>query len=871
MKFNSEKVRNIVYLRSDFTDIDGIDRYGRYVYDVSYWANIPRAIKNSAILVKISVYDSNPIISSNIFENVTTAAEAVKSLKEYDTTLKNRIRTARSKPIAVKYSDISSNINNEIAKKIKKDPDNAEKYLGLQRQILAVPSANLEKGNPDSQANLSISKVEPPTRGDRTMRRAALKSILSNATCPSAVGEASFPINSLMSSLQGTNRKYTRRRHMRNNRRKRTLKGWVRGNRRSMIQSHGNKSIKSNMWGSYLRRSLRKKSYKRAPSISLLPSKTQVTTRLVSKRWAEITEEIRLPSKSIKGLKNLHFLIELYNSEGDVLDVKHRIVNHDAEIEEFLTPDYAPRMIARSSSVGKNVVYLRQVDRVATEVWLYRKYLNPDSPNYARKYELIRKIRLTKKDRSKRVVDWINNSSPCIYRAIPVGPRKRVSSAFRNAVAKPRRHRSLGKKSVEELTHVSIFAQTQGDKVIVRVSNIPEGPIALYIRADDLSSKPTTRRFDDSSRVVGSEPEDQTQVINSDTVDLEFEDTSVRHGHIYEYRCVMVYPNGNEVQSKITEIHEFYKEVSEEERIVVNLTGLTIQADDTGNASVSFNIEPSFTDTGMETIIGALESAGAEKSFISEVQSDREKLNNLVAFLVQRQDSVSGETETFGVLSTGEFADDVTSRRYTGVSSLQAGRTYRYIVRVLMRSAETLFDTALSDDIDATTAKRYQKKISKFMNPSTLRNGTLPSTGQSFGVNPRSRMKSQDKFIEGRTGIESAIDASIPDFKPEIDKVNARRLGTNKTLLMWSITGDQDDIDHFIVMARFQGVKSTVGTTHNLSYSGRYYFWDKELSGEPGTIEYSIIPVLADYTYGTEVAAEDITLETSEPSFVVGT
>ena len=88
---------------------------------------------------------------------------------------------------------------------------------------------------------------------------------------------------------------------------------------------------------------------------------------------------------------------------------------------------------------------------------------------------------------------------------------------------------------------------------------------------------------------------------------------------------------------------------------------------------------------------------------------------------------------------------------------------------------------------------------------------------------------------------------------------------------MWSITGDQDDLDHFIVMARFQGVKSTVGTVHNMSWSGRYYFFDRELSGEPGTIEYSVIPVLADYTYGTEVTAEEITLETSEPSFVVGT
>lgn len=871
MKFNSEKVRNIVYLKSDFTDIDGIDRYGRFVYDVSYWANIPRAIKNNSVLIKISVYDSNPIISSNMFENVETAQEAVQSLKEYETTLKNKVHSARARPIAVKFSDISSNINNEIAKKIAKDPDNADRYLGLQRQILAVPTAKLDSTTADSMACLSVSKVEGPSKRDRSIRRAALKSILSNGTDPSSVGEASFPMNSFSSSLQGLNGKYSQRKNLRNARKKRRLAGWTVGSRRSLVQSHGNKKIKSTMWGRYLRKSLRRQSYKNASSVSLLPSKTQVTTRLVSKRWAEITEEIRLPSRAIKGLQKLHFLIELYNASGDILDVKHRVVDHDAEVEEFLTPDYAPRVFARSASVGRNIVYVRQVDRVATEVWLYRKYLNPDSPKYARKYELIRKIPLTKKDRYKRINDWINNSSTCIYRAIPVGPRQRVAHVFRNAVARPRRHHSLGKRSVEELTHVSIFAQTQGDHVVVRVSNIPEGPVALYITAADLSSKPTTRRFNDTTRIVGSEPADQTQVINSDTSDLVFQDPAVQHGRIYEYRCVMIYPNGSEVQSKVTEIHEFYKEVTEEERIVVQLTGLSIQADDSGSASVTFNIEPSFTDTGMETIVGALEAAGAEKNFISELQSDRSKLNNLIAFLVQRQDSVSGETETFGVISSGEFVDDATSRRYTGVSSLEAGRSYRYIVRVLMRSAETLFDTALSDDIDVATAKRYQKKISKFMNPSTLRNGTLPSTGQSFGINPRSRMKSQDKFIEGRTGIESAIDADIPEFNPEIDNVSARKLGTRKTLLMWSITGEQDDIDHFIIMARFQGVKSTVGTVHNLSYHGRYYFFDRELSGETGTIEYSIIPVLADYTYGNEVTAEDVTLETTEPTFVVGT
>ena len=37
------------------------------------------------------------------------------------------------------------------------------------------------------------------------------------------------------------------------------------------------------------------------------------------------------------------------------------------------------------------------------------------------------------------------------------------------------------------------------------------------------------------------------------------------------------------------------------------------------------------TDTGMETIVNALESAGTNQNFLTEIKSDRSKLNNLLA------------------------------------------------------------------------------------------------------------------------------------------------------------------------------------------------------------------------------------------------
>ena len=157
------------------------------------------------------------------------------------------------------------------------------------------------------------------------------------------------------------------------------------------------------------------------------------------------------------------------------------------------------------------------------------------------------------------------------------------------------------------------------------------------------------------------------------------------------------------------------------------------------------------------------------------------------------------------------------------------------------------------------------------MNPYTLKNGTLPSVGQALGRNQKSKLKPENKFMQGRTGIEVAIDAEIPHFNPEIESITVQRIGTSKALLYWTITGDQDDLDHFILMAEIQGIKSTVGTCHNMSYQGKYYYFDREVASEPGTVKYSIIPVLSDYTYGNEVVAEEIMLESDMPSFTVET
>ena len=252
------------------------------MYDFSYWANIPRAIKNKSVIVKVSAYATNPIVSTSMFENAKSSRQVIKGLKQYDARLKNLVKSSRENPLAVKYSDISSGINNSIAKKIEKNPENADKYLGLKRQIIALPVSKISGQELDKSSNLIVPKTGPSTKQDRSIRRAAIKSILSSGVDPSAIGEASFPLNNYWSSIQGLNRKYTTRNSYHNRRQRLKNSRWKMPSRRSLTQSRQNDEIKRSVWGSYIRKRMREAAYRDARSLSFAPTKTQVTTKTAS-------------------------------------------------------------------------------------------------------------------------------------------------------------------------------------------------------------------------------------------------------------------------------------------------------------------------------------------------------------------------------------------------------------------------------------------------------------------------------------------------------------------------------------------------------------------------------------------------------------
>jgi len=870
MKIASTKLRNIIKVPNEFVRIAGIDQYGRFLYELNYFADVPECIRRGTMSVRVTAYRNNPTVRTSLFGPATTAEDVIKNVRNYASRMKSRIRGVRRRFIARKYSDISSGISNEIAKQISDKPEYALSLLGNKSVHVAVPTSNVVDASGKDTSVLSISKVEQTESSRQSLRSSAIKAILQEAIDPSAVGEASFPINTHLASVQGLtrtggfSRKYKKYRKKSNPRNTEGLLGW------KALQGDSNRRIKSSTYGLALRNKLRFDRKTPADIVSKLASKMQVVSKLVPNRWIEIPEDIYISSRRLRGTHIVHFLFELFDADGTIVDVIYRTANHQALLETYLDPEYPPQMWARSPRLGYNVIGLRQVDPVATKVRLYRKIIKPGDHTISRSYRYIQTIDMTRGDGYQRIIDQVNNSNTCVYRAVAQGPRGKFSDRFRNVVVKGIRPPAAlpKRKLTDDLTHVSIFAETTGDYVTVRVTNIPDGPSALYVTATDMTNRPTSRNGRRAHRVVGSQPEEQMIIVNENMGDVSFIDDGVQNNHIYEYRCVLVYPSGKEEESKVIELHEFKKKLGNEDTAILTLGDLTVRADNESTFTVTFEIGAELTDQGANTIIDALSASGVGSSFTEEIAADRSNLASILSFWVLRQDSISGETEDMGQVLAGLFSDDPTSREKAGVSELEPGRMYRYIVKVLLRSPETLFSSASSLSIDVETSRVFEQKVAKFFNPLTLRTGTLPSTGRALGFKIPSKMSSRSEFAEGRTGLERSIDANIPSTKCKVTSISVNR-HPRGNFINWAISGNQDDVDHFIVMARFQGIKSTIGAVHGFSESGNYRLFDRDLSMEPGSMEYSVIPVYADYTYGEEVETSTIILESTEPKFAI--
>ena len=143
-----------------------------------------------------------------------------------------------------------------------------------------------------------------------------------------------------------------------------------------------------------------------------------------------------------------------------------------------------------------------------------------------------------------------------------------------------------------------------------------------------------------------------------------------------------------------------------------------------------------------------------------------------------------------------------------------------------------------------TKALQILNNQEKFFTPLALNESTI-STGRSLAFNHAG------KTLElGRSGLKREVFFSLAFMKlPQISGGYVNLSTNSNVSLSWQITGDEQLVDHFIIMASRPGYTYPSCVAHHVPTSGKkgFYYIDKTQYKVPGYVSYAVIVVYTDF------------------------
>jgi hypothetical protein len=354
---------------------------------------------------------------------------------------------------------------------------------------------------------------------------------------------------------------------------------------------------------------------------------------------------------------------------------------------------------------------------------------------------------------------------------------------------------------------------------------------------------------------VGATPEDQIQfVVGDEDASVNFSDKSQIVGRTYRYVPVAIMKRGKEIHGTDALI-EIPLSAGDDEKVQLTTPSPVVIVKNQIPA-VSFTLAAKFTDFGFDEVKAALSSGNQETLFDSDLLSERSNFAELINFLVERENFVTGDVESCGVHEAGSFEDNVDTQIEKNITPLEIGVRYGYRITVLIRSPESLFPKLVSESQNISTLLSFQRQVGKFRNPLSLRQGTLQSTARQAEPSTPSRIEPVDPFLAGRTNVQKRIEVTIPIPKRKGYQVSSENRGDNR-LLQWSYFGHLSKIDHFQVFACYDGGRQMLGTVHPDAASTKFSF-RHFTEGYSVTYFYEVHAMKLDYKISTKLRSQNI-------------
>lgn len=890
IKIKLPKQTNVLDLPDDYATLENVDPNGFFVFRFKYMLNpshVSFLTKKNSNSVLIQLLDNvEKKTSVNMFTNSTSFDELYNNILTQSSRQKNYLAN-RENIIFWHNSDYTKKIPNSQTQNISRQNGKSLQVISPKQPTADRPSpvmftrrtvstrlvANLINANsnmPKFEINTAInntnilkglpavkigSKAIEKARKDILLKSnidpAVLLGLRTNSIVTSKRSLAGLsvnkkPITKINKSVQKTI-KNSGIQNLFNNKEKSLLKTKALNQNISSkylkkvsdaISSPTNKlNIKKNL----LLKSLGTIDEKSLPTISDVGTDEYISVPVLqTTHFVEIEEIVKIPI-SLLGYRNFKIRFELRSKAGVLVQREERVVDHEKHVNNLLIPALAPDIVLSSTSrPGKILIELTQNDDHASKILLYRRIIPTDEPIVDAAYSLIRTISLEKHQQPVRIEERLASVNPVIYRAVCANDQGVLGGEFASLVSNQERGKLGAKRSYllrpsfVSLTHRNLF-----NKIELIVENIPVEPIAIQFFKRQLSL---------NEKVFS--PITEVMLLthgNEDTVTVY--DDQVKDGRIYEYHARLIYEDGSVVVANNNLILQY-------EKLETNVLELKITPPATrinnGILDINFTIEKEINLSNMDYIKQLIVEQDLYDHYETDLTDNKEKLQNLFFVRVIRTNITTGEAEDFGIIKSNQFSDAAFST-VKNVKPLKQGSKYRYAIYAHSRTVESLISTidTIKTNKNRTT---YTYKASKFRHPVTLKEGNLVSEGSL------TRNHAKTEFTFGDIVDIKYVDVDLGEVKTKITKVVASKLTENSNLIQWTINGNADAIDHFIIVMNLSGNKTVVGKCHNIANSSHFQFVDLLTNDETGGISYGVMPVYFDYSNGSEFLSNQIVI-----------
>ena len=403
----------------------------------------------------------------------------------------------------------------------------------------------------------------------------------------------------------------------------------------------------------------------------------------------------------------------------------------------------------------------------------------------------------------------------------------------------------------------AIYAtKSSGNSAVVNVKNAPADTDLIKIFRKDLGPGRQTsgRYFLAGNTSVGKcIPEGVSRNILVAVMKEPSAFTDFRqlfHNRVYEY-SVEFYSNGAKLPVSVSTILHYMDNSPVSRFIEFNISEK--QSQKVSNAMVhSFKIEETVSKSAAGKLLNVVNSEAMQSSFTQELNELKTQTGMITSYKVVRANLRNGDTE---IVAT-DAAPNVL-QNYTVSTNLRD--SYKYLVTLSAAPAGGASFSTSVEAIDTSSGQAYKYSYRKWRGQETLDQESLPSV---YTVN-----KNNVKSSMGKSGKMTSVVFSAPYTMPKIETFNVTRDSFNKcNWVEWSLRGSQQDIDHFLILAFYNGVQAPIGAASVKGEKNKNFVYrDQRMFGLLGEVVYQIIIVTKDFTYYTNTPEKSVKYMSTVP------